>query len=186
MDIPVKLNGESIKLSVPSDEMLCTVLRARGLLSVKCGCMKGMCGACTVMLDGMPVPSCIVPVAIVRDSEVTTLEAFAKTDRERYNDIIEGFKMAGIKLCGFCDAGKIFAAEHILHTYMGLPANGLPANSAIPFDIIYKEMQHLTPCCASIEQLAQGITFAAGVRTYREGVESLPAALERKRKAGTI
>lgn len=174
MKIPVRLNGEDIVLEVPSDKMLSAVLRERGLLSVKCGCfdnsghsagMKSpICGACTVMLDSLPVPSCIVPVAIARDSEIVTLEYFSKTDE--YADIMKGFKIAGVKLCGFCDAGKIFGVEHLLCESIK-HIDQMPSLNAI-----YDGLSYLMPCCTSIKQLSVGVIHAFNSRVDRQGISS--------------
>lgn len=179
MKIPVKLNGENVVLEVPSNRMLCSVLRERGLVSVKCGCFdneattfrhsqctavpmkRQICGACTVMLDGAPVPSCIVPVALARDSEIITLEYFSKT--AEYADIMKGFKIAGIKLCGFCDAGKIFAAEYLLRTKT--KDKKLPS-----LKTIYEGVSYLMPCCTSIKQLSDGIIHAFNSRADRVSI----------------
>lgn len=180
MKIPIKLNGENIVLDVPSGRMLLDVLRERGLVLAKCGCTslvhrtrsgkkqghgygaRQICGACTVLLDGVPVPSCIVPVAIARDSEVITLEYFAKTPA--YSDIIRGFKIAGVELCGFCNAGKIFAAEYLLRTKTK-KALVLPS-----LKTIYEGISFLSPCCTSMKQLSEGIIHAFNNRVDREGV----------------
>lgn len=200
MKIPVTLNGENTVFDVPSDKILLAVLRERGLVSVKCGCNslsrgqegaqslddgalkngaagqikkggcnKQICGACTVLLDGFPVPSCIVPVAIARDSEIITLEYFSKT--ANYSDIMKGFKIAGIKLCGFCDAGKIFACEYLLRTKTQKSAS-LPMLKAI-----YDCISFLSPCCASKKQLAEGIIHAFNSRVDREGAGFLARKL---------
>lgn len=167
MKIPVKLNGQDTMLDVPSGKMLLNVLRERGLLSVKCGCSghaggkaRQICGACTVLLDGRPVPSCIVPIAIARDSSIITMEYFSQT--AEYTDIINGFKTAGVTLCGFCDAGKIFQAEYILRTKT---IEGAPARQAI-----YDTMSCLSPCCTSVARLCDGIIQAYNNRTDRTGV----------------
>lgn len=173
MKIPVLLNGEKTVLDVPSGKMLLNVLRERGLLSAKCGCFDGegtlkrqFCGACTVLLDGLPVPSCIVPVAIARDSEIITLEYFSQTPS--YADIIRGFKIAGVRLCGFCDAGKIFAAEYLLRTSGEI---GEQSNGGLPsLKTIYDGIAHLMPCCTSMKQLSEGIIHAFNNRVDREGL----------------
>ncbi len=148
MNIPVIINGERIMIQAEPDEKLIDVLRSLKLLSVKLGCAEGVCGACTVLLNEKPVPACKVSVALVMNQEVETLEYFAKSDEYLY--ITKGFSKAGIKLCGYCNAGKIFAAAAILK------ANQKPSRSEIKAQI-----QHLSPCCTDIDTLTNGIIFAS-------------------------
>ena len=158
MKIPMTLNDSKIVLDAEPDNTLLNVLRREGLLSVKCGCEKGICGACAVMLDGKPVPSCIIPIAIVRDATVITLEYFSKSDD--YNDIIKGFNKAGIHLCGFCNAGKIFTAWNILNTTTR-------PNRALLF-----EQEHaLSACCTNSDLLANGILYAFDYKVQRLGAQ---------------
>ena len=147
MNIPVTLNGEHIILEDSPDRTLLSVLRRIKLLSVKRGCEKGICGTCTILLDGKPVPSCKVPVALAKDRSIETLEHFQKTDE--YSDIIKGFNKAGIKLCGFCNAGKIFAARTIILS------NTKPTRSSIQ-----EQVKHLSPCCTDEDTLINGIIYA--------------------------
>ena len=88
MKIPFILNNENIVVDTNPDTVLSKVLRENSIFSAKNGCDKGFCGACTVLLNNKPVPSCIVPMAIVKDSSIITLEYFCNT--EDYNDIKEG------------------------------------------------------------------------------------------------
>ncbi|MBQ3686495.1 MAG: 2Fe-2S iron-sulfur cluster binding domain-containing protein, partial [Treponema sp.] len=76
MQIPVMLNNEADLFDASPNESLLQALREKKLYKVKCGCMEGHCGNCMVLIDGKPVPSCIVPVAAVRDSNIVTLEFF--------------------------------------------------------------------------------------------------------------
>ncbi len=116
MKIPLTLNGEKIILDCKADEPLIEILRKRGLFSVKNGCGKGICGSCTVLLDGKAVSSCKIPVGIVRDSKIETLEHFEKNPA--YDDIISGFNKAGISLCGFCNAARILLTHDLIsHVY---------------------------------------------------------------------
>lgn len=158
MKIPVTLNDTKIVLESEPQDKLLNVLRRLNLLSPKCGCNEGFCGACTVLLDGKPVPSCIVPVAIVRDSSVITLEYFSKS--ADYADIIEGFNKAGIHMCGYCNAGKIFAAWNIIST------PGKPERK-----MIYEEVRHLSPCCTNTDMLVNGILYAFESRVRRLGAQ---------------
>ena len=112
MKIPVILNSERVILDAKPAESLLEVLRRQGLLSVKEGCTKGKCGSCTVLLDEKPVPSCIIPVGIVRNASIETLEFFLLT--KEGEDIAAGFKQAGLNLCGFCNSARIFSTYELL------------------------------------------------------------------------
>lgn len=112
MKIPVFLNGEKVILDAKPTESLCSVLRRQDLLSVKEGCGKGKCGSCTVLLDDNPVPSCIIPVGIVRNASIETLEFFSLT--KEGEDILSGFRQAGMNLCGYCNGARVFSAYALL------------------------------------------------------------------------
>ena len=83
------LNSSKVILDAKPSESLLEVLRRQGLLSVKEGCTKGRCGSCTVLLDDRPVPSCVIPVGIVRNASIETLEFFLLT--KEGEDITAGF-----------------------------------------------------------------------------------------------
>ncbi|MBQ9630807.1 MAG: 2Fe-2S iron-sulfur cluster binding domain-containing protein [Treponema sp.] len=157
MKIPLLLNNEKQVIEASPKEKLLTVLRRLNLLSVKCGCMEGGCGACMILLDNKIVPSCIVPVALARDAKIITLEYFSKT--EEYTDIAKGFSKAGIHLCGYCNAGKIFTAWSILNNFKRL-------NRAL----IVKYVSNLAPCCTDTELLVDGILYSYDYKIARTGV----------------
>lgn len=147
MNIPLVLNGERIQLDCAPEKSLLSLLRQNKLFSAKRGCEKGICGSCTVLLDGKPVPSCKIPSVLTMDRKVETLEYFQKSDD--YTDIIKGFNRAGIKLCGFCNAGKIFAARTIILS------NTKPSRESIR-----AQVRHLSPCCTDEDTLINGIIYA--------------------------
>ncbi len=156
MNIPIILNGDRIMIQASADEKLLNVLRQQKCLSVKEGCTKGTCGSCTVLLNKKPVPACKIPIALVINKEIETLEYFYKS--ETYSDIIKGFSKAGIKLCGFCNAGKIFATAYII----GL--NEKPTR-----DSIRENIKHLSPCCTDIDTLINGIIYSFDFYSRRTG-----------------
>ena len=119
MKIPIIINNTKTVIESQPDKSLLSVLRSMKLFDTKTGCAQGICGNCTILLNGKPVPSCKIPVAIVKDQTVTTLEYFKQT--EIYSNIIKGFSKAGIKMCGYCNAGKIFAAYSIITSGKKLP-----------------------------------------------------------------
>ncbi len=147
MKIPVTLNGNKTILEANPDESLMKILQKHACPSVKTGCNSGFCGACTVLLEGNPVASCKIPVGIVKGNDIVTLEYFSKT--EEYLFIMEGFNKAGIKLCGYCNAGKIFAAYQILKM------TKIPTRQEIS-----EYVKHLSPCCTDLKTLVNGIIYA--------------------------
>ena len=155
MKIPVTLNGNKIILDAHADETLMKVLHKNGCTSVKSGCSGGFCGACTILLDDRPVASCKIPAGIVRNSDIVTLDYFVKT--EEYITIINGFQKAGIKLCGYCTAGKVFSAYQI----MKMPK--MPTRQEIT-----DYVTALSPCCTDIETLVNGIIYAIQISNKRQ------------------
>ncbi len=147
MKIPVTLNGTKTILEANAEDSLMKVLHKNSCLTVKNGCGQGFCGSCTVLLNDIPVVSCKIPVGIVKDNDIVTLDYFAKT--EEYNLIMQGFNKAGIKLCGYCNAGKIFAAYQILKM------NKIPTREEIT-----ESVKNLSPCCTDLETLVNGIIHA--------------------------
>ena len=154
MKIPVILNGSKTILEANADESLMKVLHLNGCISVKSGCSNGFCGACTILLDDKPAASCKIPAGIVKNNDIVTLDYFVKT--EEYKLIMEGFGKAGIKLCGSCNAGKIFAA------YQMLKLTKLPTRKEIA-----DYVGHLSPCCTDLETLVNGIIYTLKISSKR-------------------
>lgn len=154
MKIPVFLNGSKTILEAHADESLMKVLHRNGCPSVKSGCSSGFCGSCTILLDNKPVPSCKIPAGIAKDHDIVTLDYFLKT--EEYSIIINGFNKAGIKLCGYCNAGKIFAAYQIIN----MPK--IPTRPEIS-----EYVRTLSPCCTDLDTLVNGIIYALQISNKR-------------------
>ncbi|MBO7582473.1 MAG: 2Fe-2S iron-sulfur cluster binding domain-containing protein [Treponema sp.] len=165
MNVPVILNGNKTILEAPADETLMSVLRRIGCASVKCGCGQGTCGSCTVLLNDNPVATCKIPLGIIQNADIVTLEYFERT--KEYSIIMKGFELAGIKLCGLCDSGKIFSA------YQLVKLNKIPTR-----DEIYEQVRSLAPCCTDLNTLINGIILALEIRD--NGIEKAT------RKAGRI
>lgn len=107
------LNSETATVEIEADDRLIDVLRDRLLLTgTKQGCGDGECGACTVLLNGMPVNSCLVPAMKVQGKTVTTIEGLAQGDT--LHPLQESFLEAGAVQCGFCTPGMILSAKALL------------------------------------------------------------------------
>ena len=109
----MKLNGESVEISVEPSAMLVDVLRDRlNLTGTKEACGKGECGACTVLLDGLAVSSCITPAMKAMNKEVITIEGLGKPGK--LHPIQEAFIEHGAIQCGFCTPGMVLSAKALL------------------------------------------------------------------------
>jgi carbon-monoxide dehydrogenase small subunit len=113
MTIAFILNGDDVVIRTEADIRLIDILRNNfGLTGAKNGCLKGTCGACTVIFNGAITQACLIPAFRIRGSEIITIEGFSQTDE--YQDIIGGFSRTALENCGFCTTGKILAAEALL------------------------------------------------------------------------
>ena len=106
----LRINGRSVPVEVAPGDTLLHVLRERlRLTGAKEACGRGECGACTVLVDGVPVMSCVMLAALVR-GEVTTIEGLADDSL----DLREAFADAGAFQCGYCTPGQIVRASALL------------------------------------------------------------------------
>ncbi|KAB2967250.1 MAG: (2Fe-2S)-binding protein [Thermoanaerobaculia bacterium] len=111
--IRFQLNGQPTALEVDGARMLLWVLRGElGLTGAKYGCGEGVCGACTVLVDGAAVHACTTPVSAVAGKRVVTIEGLAAG--ERLHPLQEAFVEHGALQCGYCTPGMILAAHALL------------------------------------------------------------------------
>ncbi len=107
--VTLRVNGELRRADVrPGETLLRTLRDGLGLTGSKAGCENGDCGACTVLLDGKPVKSCLVLTLSVLDREVTTIEGLRDTELQRAFVEENGFQ------CGFCTPGIVMNAWALL------------------------------------------------------------------------
>ncbi|MEW5725310.1 MAG: (2Fe-2S)-binding protein, partial [Thermodesulfobacteriota bacterium] len=108
------VNGEPVSLAVEPHWMLLDVLRDQlELTGAKEGCGKGECGACTVILNGRTVNSCITPALEAEGAEITTIEGLLDRDG-RLSPLQQAFVDHGGVQCGFCTPGMILSAKALL------------------------------------------------------------------------
>jgi aerobic-type carbon monoxide dehydrogenase small subunit (CoxS/CutS family) len=108
MNVSLTLNGRAVTLETRSDTMLLEALRDEGLLSVRATCGIGVCGACTVLLDGEPVSGCLTLAAQAEGRDVTTVEGLAGEPVQR------AFAEAHAFQCGWCTPGFVLTARALL------------------------------------------------------------------------
>jgi len=112
MKLALKINGTERIVEAEPGEVLLHVLRREGYKGAKFGCGQGFCGACTVLLDGKPVNSCLLLVGLLEGREITTIEGVGAVDR--LHPIQEAYLDAGAVQCGYCTPGFILATKALL------------------------------------------------------------------------
>jgi aerobic-type carbon monoxide dehydrogenase small subunit (CoxS/CutS family) len=116
----LRINGDTYEFDAPIGHSLAQVLREDlGLTGTKVACGEGHCGACTVMLDGVPTLSCITLVHTVDGREVTTIEGL------RDHPLVHAFVRTDAVQCGFCTPGQIVSAAALV------AANAAPSHDEI-------------------------------------------------------
>jgi carbon-monoxide dehydrogenase small subunit len=156
------VNAESFELDVPGMRRLLDVLREDlALTGTKEGCGEGECGACTVLLDGAPVDSCLVPICQVDGSAVSTVEGLAPPRRPGaavpLDRLQTAFLATGGAQCGICTPGMLMAG----HAY--LAAGGGPDDTAIR-EAIAGNLCRCTGYTKIIEAIALAATRGAGAQ----------------------
>jgi isoquinoline 1-oxidoreductase subunit alpha len=111
--IELQVNGARHPVDADPERSLLSILREDlGLTGSKYGCGEGQCGACTVLVNGQPVRSCITPVAAAVGKRITTIEGLEKNGR--LHPVQEAFIEADAMQCGFCTPGMIMSAVGLL------------------------------------------------------------------------
>ncbi|HWL62271.1 MAG TPA: (2Fe-2S)-binding protein [Steroidobacteraceae bacterium] len=113
MSHTINVNGKPQTVEVEADTPLLWVLRDElELKGAKFGCGMGLCGACTVHIDGKPVRSCVTPVSAVGNAKITTVEAIGDTATGK--KVQEAWLALDVMQCGYCQSGQIMAATALL------------------------------------------------------------------------
>jgi carbon-monoxide dehydrogenase small subunit len=147
------VNGAAVEVDVPGMRRLLDVLREDlALTGTKEGCGEGECGACTVLLDGAPVDSCLVPVCQVEGSRVATVEGLAPGPAA-LDPLQTAFLERGGAQCGICTPGMLMAARAYLD------AGGGPDEGAIRTAIAGNLCR-----CTGYTKIVDAIAIAAGGR----------------------
>jgi carbon-monoxide dehydrogenase small subunit len=113
-NVRLTINGQPHQVSVPANRLLVHLLRDDlGLTGTKEGCSVGVCGACSVLVDGVLVSACLVPAILVDGASITTVEGLAPDD-EHLSPLQEAFIRHGGFQCGICTPGQLIAATALL------------------------------------------------------------------------
>ena len=110
--VTLRVNGRDERGRFPAHRTLLEALREIGHTEVKCGCEKGDCGACAVLVDGMAVDSCLTLAWMAEGAEITTVSGLG--DLESLHPVQQAFADGGAAQCGYCIPGMIIAAKAII------------------------------------------------------------------------
>jgi len=145
------VNASLVEVDVPGMRRLLDVLREDLLMTgTKEGCGEGECGACTVLLDGSPVDSCLVPVCQVDGATIATVEGLAPAP-DSLGPLQQAFLETGGAQCGICTPGMLMAARAYLD------AGGGPDDDAIRESIAGNLCR-----CTGYTKIVEAIALAAG------------------------
>jgi aerobic-type carbon monoxide dehydrogenase small subunit (CoxS/CutS family) len=148
--ISFRLNGKPVRLNADADRLLLWVLRTDlGLTGTKFGCAEGHCGACTVLVDGVAVRSCLQKMGDLKDKEVVTIEGLGQNGK--LHPVQQAFVEHDALQCGFCTPGMVLTAVGLLRT------NPSPTRE----QIIHGMEQNLCRCGAHT-RIIDAIQAAAG------------------------
>lgn len=150
IDLHLYVNGEDRRVAIRPGDTLLRLLREKlGLTGPKCGCENGDCGACTVLLDGKPVKSCMVLAVECEDHRITTIEGL------RDHPVQKAFASANGFQCGFCTPGMIMNAVALLAAH--------PA----PDEQADREWMQSNICrCTGYEGIRKALALARTMRAF--------------------
>jgi isoquinoline 1-oxidoreductase alpha subunit len=153
MSYTINVNGTPHTVEIDGDTPLLWVLRdTLDMKGSKFGCGMGLCGACTVHINGTPTRSCITPISTVGKAQITTIEGIGSTDTGR--KVQDAWLTTDVAQCGYCQAGQIMAATALLS------ANNKPTDQDID-----NAMSANLCRCATYTRIRAAIKLAAGLPT---------------------
>ena len=149
MKLTFELNGKNVECELKPNTTLLDLLRNHfKIISVKKGCESGECGACTILLDGNPVTSCIILAPTVEGRKVTTIDGLV--DEPIMKKLRDGFLKMGAIQCGFCTPGMLISS------YSMLKKNPHPT-----IDEVKKGLEGNLCRCTGYTQIFEAIKYAS-------------------------
>lgn len=151
-------NGQSQTVAVPPDTPLLWVLREElQLPGTKFGCGKGLCGACTVHLDGEPTRSCVLPVSAAAGRKVTTIEGLPN-EKGDLHPVQKAWIALNVTQCGYCQSGQLMTAAALVN------------RGGIPSEAVIRETMNGNLCrCGTYQRMVQAVQVAATAATQDAG-----------------
>lgn len=158
VDVTLEVNGDRHELRVEPRRLLLDLLRDDlGLTGCKRGCEEGVCGCCTVLLDGRNVKPCLLLAAQANGKSITTVESLAGPDG-KLNPVQEAFIRHGALQCGYCTPG-------FLMTTMALVAAGRPMNEAQVREALAGNICRCTGYVHIVEAVLELVNGGSGTST---------------------
>lgn len=144
----LRVNGKSMTVEAAADTPLLWILRDHlQLVGTKYGCGIGQCGACTVHVDGMAHKSCLTPVSVAQEMEITTIEGLSE---DGSHPVQVAWKEVDAPQCGYCQAGQIMTASSFLNR------NPNPSQEEI------RRAMHGNICrCAAYNRIEKAVALAS-------------------------
>ena len=146
------VNGEQVDFRADPDTPLLWALRDHlGLTGAKFGCGAGLCGACTVHLDGQAIRSCVTPVSSIEGKRIVTIEGIDNTSRARVYEAVQAAWIdKDVVQCGYCQPGQVMSAVALLQKH------------ASPTDAQIDEAMNGNLCrCGTYQRIREAIHTAA-------------------------
>lgn len=171
--VSVSVNGRSNQITVPARRLLSDALRHElELTGTHVGCEHGVCGACTVLLDGTPVRSCLMFAVQVEGHEITTVEGLSSADG-RLHPVQEAFRDCHGLQCGFCTPGFLITIAAALEDY--------DPDAAISEDAAREIVGGNLCRCTGYQNIVKAVGRAQAIRSERSGPAASPDAGEAHR-----
>jgi isoquinoline 1-oxidoreductase subunit alpha len=153
--VTLNVNGQLRNLDIPDDMPLLWTLRdVLSMTGTKFGCGMGLCGACTIQIDGQPTRSCITPVSAAVGKRITTIEAIGNTPAGK--KVQAAWLALNVPQCGYCQSGQIMSAAALL------AAKARPTDSDID-----NAMSGNICRCGTYPRIRAAIKKAANVKEVR-------------------
>jgi carbon-monoxide dehydrogenase small subunit len=166
--LELNVNGVTRATASPPLTSLLQVLRQElSVLSPKVGCLQGACGTCTVLVDGEPRRSCLVPIATLDGAEITTVEGLGRPP-DQLAPVQEAFHAAYAAQCGYCTPGMLMAAQALIQR------TGGPVDRE---QVIEALSGHICRCTGYVKIIDAVIAASRGATATAESERGRPAAV---------